>query len=405
MSTFAFGTYRITDQNPLHIESLKEAIEAGVTLIDTSTNYTDGGAERAIAKVLNLFDDDVRKKVEIVSKYGYIQGANLLKHKENPFEDVVEYSESCYHSISKSFLKTQLTESLERLQRNKLDCYLIHNPEYFIYEALKKDMPRDEMLDAMFARIYEAFIGLEEEVKNERISSYGISSNSFSKRSDDLEFLPYEDLLIFAQNAAKEVGNQNHSFTTIELPINILEQEGLKCATWAKENNLRVLANRPLNAQYNNLMYRLADYEDSKEYDYYLNELLEISDNEILKPLYNLISQLDMNRHKFGWVGEYDTFLSTQIIPHIKSSIEDIDKEFLQDLLRYIELFLNEYRITVAYECSLRVRKELKERLEDSNLRLQVYALEFLLKQTNIDYILVGMKKPSYVQEVLSLQI
>lgn len=405
MSTFAFGTYRITDQNPLHIESLKEAVEAGITLIDTSTNYTDGGAERAIAKVLNLFDDDVRTRVEIVSKYGYIQGVNLLKHKENPFEDVVEYSESCYHSISKSFLKTQLTESLERLQRNKLDCYLIHNPEYFIYEALKKDMPKDEMLDTMFERIYEAFIGLEEEVKNDRIASYGISSNSFSKRSDDLEFLPYEDLLILAQNAAKEVGNSNHSFTTIELPINILEQEGLKCASWAKENNLRVLANRPLNAQYNKLMYRLADYEDSKEYDYYLNELLEISDNEILKPLYNLISQLDMNRHKFGWVGEYDTFLSTQIIPHIKSSIENIDKEFLQDLLRYIELFLNEYRITVAYECSLRVRGELKETFTDCNQRLQVCALEFLLEQTNIDYILVGMKKPSYVQEVLSLQI
>jgi len=59
MSTFAFGTYRITDESPLHIEALKEAVDAGIDLIDTSTNYTDGGAERAIGKVLRNFPDAI----------------------------------------------------------------------------------------------------------------------------------------------------------------------------------------------------------------------------------------------------------------------------------------------------------------------------------------------------------
>ena len=60
MSTFAFGTYKITDENPLHIEALKEAIESGVRLIETGTHYTNGGAERAIAKVMAFFEDSVR---------------------------------------------------------------------------------------------------------------------------------------------------------------------------------------------------------------------------------------------------------------------------------------------------------------------------------------------------------
>ena len=405
MSTFAFGTYRVTDQNPLHIEALKEAIEGGIDLIDTSTNYTDGGAERAIGYVLDRVEDAVRSQVKIVSKYGYIQGSNLAAFKENPAAyEVVEFNESCYHSIAKEFLHEQLSASLQRMNQTKIDCYLIHNPEYFLYDAIRKEMPRDAMLDEMYERLYDAFIGLEEEVQNGRISSYGISSNSFAKKSDDPEFLPYEDILTLAQKAADAIGANKHSFSTIELPINLLEREGLKCAKWAKTNGLRVLSNRPLNAQLNGLMFRLAEYESPRDYEYYLNELLEITDNDQLRPLYNLIEQMDMNKYKFGWIGEYDTFLATQIMPHIRKALEKIDKSVLDDLLRLIELFLNEYRKVVAYECSLRLRTELKDVLKGCDKKIQECALEFLLSQDEIDYIIVGMRKPSYVQEILTLK-
>ena len=404
MSTFAFGTYRVTDENPLHIEALKEAVDAGIELIDTSTNYTDGGAERAIGKVLRNTPDETRDKIKIISKYGYIQGSNLFAHKKEAFDDVVEFSEHCYHSIAKSFMKKQLDASLERLQMSKIDCYLIHNPEYFLLDALNKGKNRDDALDAMYARIYEAFVGLEEEVKEGRINSYGISSNSFAKPHNDPEFLPYEDLLTLAKNAAYEAGNKEHGFTTVQLPINKVEREGLKCAIWAKKNGLRVLANRPLNAQKNNLMYRLAEYEESREYYTYLNELLQACDNDLLKPLYNLIEQMDENRHKFGWIGEYDTFLHSQIIPHIREALKKLDPASLDELLRFVDLFLKEYRTMVAYECSKRVRTELKEEFQECKKRLQDCALEFLYKQDAIDYILVGMRKPSYVQEVMALK-
>jgi len=404
MSNFAFGTYRISDENPQHIEAIIEAIEAGVRLIDTSSNYMDGAAERAIAMALQHFDEDTRKEIEIVSKFGYIQGSNLAKHNEEPFEDVVKYSDTCYHSISKSFMLHQLEQSLLRLETRKIDCYLLHNPEYYMLDAFNRETPLDEVLDTMYDRIFDAFVALEEQVKNGTVGSYGISSNSFSKQHTNREFLPYEDLITLAERAAKMLGNDLHSFTTIELPINIVETEGLKCASWAKENGLRVLANRPLNAQKVDVMYRLADYDESSEYYHHLNELLEVCDNDVLKALYNLIEQMDENKHKFAWIGDYDNFLYAQIIPHIQKSLVKVDKEYIETVFKYIDMFLVAYRKMVTYECSKRTRVELKELFSACSSTLQECALEFLKNQENIDYILVGMRKPSYVFDIMSLK-
>jgi len=403
MSNFAFGTYRITDQNPQHIQALIAAIESGIKLIDTSTNYMDGGAERAIAKAMRSFDDETRASVEIVSKFGYIQGITLARHKEEPFEDVVEFSKSCFHSISKTFMLDQLEQSLLRLELTKIDCYLLHNPEYYILTMLNKEKALDEVLDSMMDRIFDAFVALEEQVKNGTVGSYGISSNNFSIDHKSIDFLPYEDLITLADKAAEIVGNDTHSFTTIQLPINMLETEGLKCASWAKENGLRVLVNRPLNAQKGELMFRLADYDESHEYYHHLNELLDVCGDEQLKPLGNLIEQLDENKHKYGWIGDYDSFLYAQIIPHIQKTLEKIDEQYLETMLHYIDMFLTEYRKMVAYECSKSTRVQLKEELEGCSRPLQECALSFLKERESVDYVLIGMRKPSYVADVMAL--
>jgi len=163
MSNFAFGTYRISDYNQQHIEALKEAIRMRIPMIDTSANYMDGAAERAIALACKEFDPHYLEAIEIVSKVGYIQGGNLELHKKTPFEEVVEYSPSCFHSIAPSFIADQLTRSLERLERSYLDCYLLHNPEYYLYDAIEKGVDEDTRLDEMYRRIYEAFVALERE--------------------------------------------------------------------------------------------------------------------------------------------------------------------------------------------------------------------------------------------------
>jgi aryl-alcohol dehydrogenase-like predicted oxidoreductase len=403
MSNFAFGTYRISDLNPQHIEALKEAIDAGITMIDTSSNYMDGGAERAIALAFREYEDKI-DEVEIVSKFGYIQGSNMELHKENPFDEVVEFSDSCFHSISKSFVHSQLTESLKRLERKQLDTYLIHNPEYYLYDAIKKGVDEDTRLDEMYRRIEESFTALELEVKAGRILSYGISSNSFSVEHNSEEFLPYEDLITLANNAAQIIGNVSHSFTTIELPINMLETEGLKCASWAKENGLRVLANRALNAKHEDVMFRLAEYEESHEYYHHFNELMEVCDNDMLRPLYTLLEQLDKSKHKFGWIGDYDSFLYAQMIPHFRKTLEAVDEQNQETMLNFIDLYLQEYRKMVLYECSKSTRLQLKEIFSACKSTMQECAIRFLMQRDNIDYILVGMRKPTYVHQILSLE-
>ena len=403
MSNFAFGTYRISEHNPQHIQALKLAIESGITMIDTSSNYMDGSAERAIAIALNHFDEDVRESVEIVSKFGYIQNENMARHKENPFDEVVEYSENCFHCISQSFIEDQLGKSLSRLEVSSIDCYLIHNPEYYLLDAIKRGVPKDERLDEMYKRLFDAFLALELAVQNGNIKSYGISSNSFSKLVSDEEFLPYEDLLALAGDACEEIGNDRHSFTTIQLPINMLETNGLKCASWAKENGLRVLVNRPLNAQLNGIMYRLAEYDESKEYYNHFNELMEICDNETLGAMFTLLEELDDNKYKFAWIGDYDNFLYASILPHMRKSLEQLDDENKETILGYIDLFLIEYRKMVAYECSKKTKETLKELFEDCALPIQECAINFLLDRDTIDYILIGMRKPRYVDEIMSL--
>ncbi len=405
MSTeFGFGTYRIVDQNPEHLQSLKLAIESGIKVIDTSTNYMNGAAERAIAKALRM--TDANYDVEIISKFGYIQGELLEEiKKDGTVKELVKYSDSCYHCISAEFMQEQLTRSLRRLERDSLECYLIHNPEYYIYNASESNLDKEEVLDTMLQRIYEVFIALEKEVANGRIKSYGISSNSFSKTQDEPDYLPYEDLMVLAKNAADDAGNGVHHFTTIELPINLLEQEGLKCAAWAKEQGLRVIANRPLNAQKEKLMFRLADYEEPNEYYHYLNAMLELCDNETLQPIYNIIEQLDSNRHKFGWIGEYDSFFFTQVIPHLQKSIEQLGDDDRMALIESLNLFFEQLKKMVAYECSKSTRIQLKEILGSCEERLQKCAIDFLQKTGKVDIILVGMRKPSYIVDITAINL
>jgi diketogulonate reductase-like aldo/keto reductase len=377
MSTFAFGTQRISDENLYHIEALKEAIELGVRVIDTAPYYTAGSAQKAVAKVMGLFEDDIRNTIEIISKYDFSDPHNLEK---------------------------ELTQTLDNLQLQQIDIFLIDTPESFIYEALKKEMDRESMLDALFEEIVKAFIALEKEVIDGRIKSYGISSDAFTKNHNDIDFLPYEDLVTLAQKAAQSLGHNEHHFTTIELPLNLLERDGVKVVQWAKSNGLRLFTNRPLNAKKDALWYRLAEYEEPREYFHTLNELLEICDNKALKSLYNLIEQMDANRHKFGFIEEYDTFLIQQILPHIKKSIEKIPEELLDTLLEYIERFLREYRAMVAYESSKMTKVTLKEYFQECSTTMQECAIDYLLEIDGIECIIIGMRKPLYVQEIMALK-
>src|SRR5262245_55283769 len=68
-----FGGYRVDDETPVHRSALDGALAAGVNLVDTSTNYSDGGSERLVGRVVG---DAVRTgriaraEIVVVSKIG-----------------------------------------------------------------------------------------------------------------------------------------------------------------------------------------------------------------------------------------------------------------------------------------------------------------------------------------------
>jgi len=270
ISQVGFGGYRITDGDEDHEAALRDAVLRGVNLIDTSSNYGDGGSERLIGRVVaDLVKQGQvsRKQLVIVSKGGYLQGENFAlsqqrKGENRPWPDLVVYSNQLEHCIHPEFLADQITRSLDRLQMDTIDLYLLHNPEYYLGMVKKFDIPLADARAEYYRRIELAMRHLEEEVANGRIQYYGISSNSFPKTTDSYDFTSLEKVLDIAESISPE-----HHFRVIQFPMNVLEPEaavvsnqtaGQTLLQLAQDQKIGTLVNRPLNAVVGNNLIRLA---------------------------------------------------------------------------------------------------------------------------------------------------
>ena len=135
-SICGFGSYRVDDGIPEHHQALEFALENGINLIDTSSNYANGGSEKLVGNVLRKLAAQNKNKPDeiiVVTKGGYLQADNLQyaskrEDQGNPFPDVIKCSPDLWHCIHPEFLKVQINNSLERLQLNNIDVYLLHNP-------------------------------------------------------------------------------------------------------------------------------------------------------------------------------------------------------------------------------------------------------------------------------------
>ncbi|MDR3589578.1 MAG: aldo/keto reductase [Negativicutes bacterium] len=276
VSGAGFGSYRVDDGILGHRQAFAEALRSGINLVDTSANYADGGAERLIGNVLNELatQGEVRRdEMIVVSKGGYLQGENYRLSQQRqregrPFPELVPYGEGLEHCIHPRFLAEQISSSLERLKLDTIDCYLLHNPEYYLMWANKQHLSRAKAQGEYWRRIREAFLYLEEEVVKGRIRWYGISSNTFVRPQRDYAFTS----LTKAWETAASLGSSHH-FGVVEFPFNLFEAEAILEANqpggesvleFAREKELAVLINRPFNAIQGNDLIRLADnvYQD-----------------------------------------------------------------------------------------------------------------------------------------------
>jgi aryl-alcohol dehydrogenase-like predicted oxidoreductase len=273
-SQAGFGCYRVSVGVAHHEKALRRALREGINLIDTSTNYADGGSETLVGQVLeNLMDKGelARDEVVIVSKVGYLQGQNFSLSRERKqqgrqFPELVEYAEGLEHCIHPEFLRDQLARSLERLKLETLDFYLLHNPEYYLEWAHKNGDALDSARTEYYRRIHTAFAYLEDEAARGRIRGYGVSSNTFVAAADQPDFTCLETIWQIAESMGA-----GHHFRLIQLPCNLLEPGavlennqpgGGSVLDFAQKKGLGVLVNRPLNAFYNNQLFRLAEVPD-----------------------------------------------------------------------------------------------------------------------------------------------
>ncbi len=422
MGHVGFGSYRISYRSREHREALMSALENGCALIDTSSNYTNGESETLIGEVL---EKNPHFKPLIITKAGYIQGKALesleLLQKDNlALEDLVDLSSSLKHSIHPDFLHHQITQSLTRLKKTKLDYFLLHNPEYYFHQDAET-ISRTEY----YKRIEKAFLFLEKEVIVSRIGSYGISSNTF--------VLPLADPTATDLNKILEIVKKNNlkHFKMIQFPFNLIEIGALEkfgdygdhsLLELCQEHGIMTVVNRPLNAFTKDKLVRLATYESS------FSNLVDQDAEEHFEMCLKRLQ--DKWNEGVDEVTTSDDFNEIEMISQLKSlwntlpTPDAVDQVYMGHIYPFIAKIWG--RDLTALEAApffklcelshLYARKNLSiKALEfkrqaqevgllplDSNEAFSTMAIETYLDY-GFDYVLVGMKKPEYVNQLKHL--
>ncbi len=446
VSAAGFGSYRV-DKNIIEYEtSLEHALKNGINLIDTSANYSDGGSEELVGSVVEKLTKEKSidpDEIIIVSKGGYLQGTNLktAKSKEekgNPFPEMVKCSPDLWHCIHPEFIEEQITQSLKRLKTDKIDVYMLHNPEYFLTYSGISDIQKCR--EEYYSRIKKAFEFLEGEVKKGRISYYGVSSNTFAETDDKINFTSIDKLI----ETAKGISSIN-KFAVIEMPLNLLEKGAVKgknsdggtksVLSAAMEAGLGVLVNRPLNAIENNRIVRLADFKikenrTPEEVDDMIVDLgkieeklrpfvvEKITNEEERKTIIDCLSVsqiLSENMKKFESPDHFTEVKGHYLIPRANYAVSGLAKcveedpgmiKTLTDYALTMNILMDSVESILARDYNfkneaLHHKLNLYLKKEQFNLSLSQKAVLLCNSLNEVSCTLVGMRKKEYVDDIL----
>jgi aryl-alcohol dehydrogenase-like predicted oxidoreductase len=449
VSEAGFGSYRVSINIEPHYEALHKALSSGINLIDTSSNYADGGSQQLIGKVLaDLIEAGTlqRDEIVIVSKAGYLQGENLTvsaekKRSNAAFSDSVVFNEDLEHCIHPDFLRHQITDSLERLQLTTIDCFLLHNPEYYFLWAQQQGLSQAAAQAEFLRRIELAFRYLETEVQAGRIGCYGISSNTFSMAADSYDLTPLDQIWTIAES----IDGENH-FRIIEFPLNVFEtngateinqKNGQTLLEFAQQQGLAVLINRPLNTVCDDKIRRLADLTGpdfnnveflvsqikamiDMENAFRLTFITQLTDEELSQPdLFKGLACGEIIQKKWYTFDSYwhwQHVRASYFNPLIQHSINLLTsgttltlpmKHWIEEYINLLNpLFTN---VTNYYRGREMKRIQLDKAMiaccdEDWALdcSLSQLAIHVLRSTAGVSTILVGMRDESYVSDVLA---
>ena len=464
-SRIGFGGYRIDIDVEEHREALGKALREGCNLIDTSTNYADGGSERLVGRVLaDLIkkQEVAREEIIVVSKIGYVQGQNLKRAEARektgkPFPEIVKYGDDIWHCLHPEFLEEQLTLSLDRLGLATLDVCLLHNPEYFLSDAKNRKLSVDstsleELRTEFYRRLQQAFVYFEGQVDAGRIQYYGVSSNTCTAKPEALEATSFSRMLEVAHAAAKEAGKTNHHFRVLQLPMNVFESGALlnpntgsehnqTVLELAQQENIAVLVNRPLNAipGKGGGMIRLADPqaeppETTFEVQQPKIQTLEEEYKNDLAPhvphsgkgmaptdYFKWAEELKQLRPALQNLEHWDQIESQMIAPHANQVFQVLSRHFSNEKEkqaewehwrdRYVPEFLSLLKVIrmEAAEKSAKQIHAIREKIDPllpESKREEPFsrkALWILTSTPGVTSVLNGIRKPAYVDDSLTI--
>ncbi len=447
-SAAGFGCYRVAAGVGKHEAALAMALDSGINLIDTSTNYADGGSESMVGQVMErriACGKIQRDEIIVVSKVGYLQGTNLALGREraaagNPFPDTVPYGKNIEHCIHPEFLDDQMNRSLERLGMETIDIYLLHNPEYYLDWAAQNDMPLNAARVEYYRRITLAFQFLEGACKDGRIRFYGISSNTFPAASSDPEFTSLAAVCRIAETTA-----ENHHFRAIQLPFNLFETgailennqpDGKSILSLANQMKMVVLINRPLNAFTGKRLIRLAEVKASRRQDTntIIRKIRDVGKSEahfwrrILPELHlppalaaRIKEQLaigDILKHHWKTFGSYEHWRQARagmLLPRVQGVMMFLEQQpspndrlptwmnshqtVVETALDAVDSIYSEAEAKIIRQINFAVDKAdeqwaLAETLSQKSLRA-------VRSTSGVTAVLVGMRQKSYVADVL----
>ncbi|AYV54565.1 aldo/keto reductase [Leptospira kmetyi] len=436
LSRIAFGCYRVGLESPEHEDAMELSFTEGFNVIDTSSNYGNGESESLVGKVLRKKiqkGELKRENVFIVTKAGYIQGRNLqivteLEKENREFPEITYYSEGCYHCIHPLFLEDQLERSLKRLGLETVDVFLLHNPEYFLMDREKHNVPKEKAVEQYYERIKNAFRFLEQKRKEGKIVYYGISSNTFPEGPEKYTATSLNKILKIANEIQKELGLKESGFAVVQFPGNLLESgfleskfEGKNLISIIRENGLLPLVNRPLNAISEAGSIRRLAYDPSKKSEDVL-KLLREELNGIYEREQNLLSILAQGSYKYTfrsvtepYLDQFQNqdhlgqFLERTVIPIVQQLVSQVEKVGgVETQSEYIEVLNRALPILERYVLQKNVqdKSELYEKIltyypQYKGWNLSSVALHLLHSSLGEGVVLLGMRRTEYVEDAI----
>ncbi|WP_027393249.1 aldo/keto reductase [Aquimarina latercula] len=412
ISRLGIGTYRMSLKNIEHWKALEYAIDNGINLIDTASNYSNGLSEKLIG---NLFEKrkDISSKSFIITKAGYIGGVNTQYFHEVKSKNQLNYLETgknSYYSIDPKYLLSQIETSLKRLGRDYIDCFMLHSVERYFLDLNKEPQIYDDIVSAIEF--------LNTLVQKGIIRYLGISSNTFALPENN----KFVDLQKIMDLLTEKKVDGNLKF--IQFPYNLNETDASQKKFNTKsllelihKNKMISVTNRPLNTTFNNTVVRLATYdEEIKKLNPNIEEklfrnfidVLQIQLNKISKEKSYIFSFAPIkffveNRKIIANPEALDVAINQHLIPFINVLYQEkIDKPVLI-LLNELRTHWYTYTKKQLTENALRLKNDLINRKiisANTTKPLTEIALDYYFNKSGINHVLVGMKNIKYIDQL-----